>query len=305
MTTEPRAAVRVTRRFDASPERVFDAWLDPATVGRWLFATPTGRVVRAEIDARVGGSYTIVDRRDGEDVAHAGRDLEIDRPRRLVFTLSVEKYEQDVDRVAVDVAPLDAGCELTLTHEMRAVSAEIAGRAEGGWAGVLRELAATLGEGSAPAASTHHDGRAAKHTAGPQVGDIAEPFTLADQFEVEVAVTYATGVPTVIVFADRSCAIGVRPWVERLVRDFGDRVHVVGVAAVGAVPTLVRGAVRAFLHGQPSVLLDWDNRVSHRFGYDGGECLIVVIDATGRVSERVGGACTDAHYTRVAAAAIA
>jgi len=29
-TTKPPNSVRLIRRFDASPERVFDAWVDPA-----------------------------------------------------------------------------------------------------------------------------------------------------------------------------------------------------------------------------------------------------------------------------------
>jgi uncharacterized protein YndB with AHSA1/START domain len=37
MTAQSRLAVRVTRRFNASPERVFDAWLDPAT-RKFLYA---------------------------------------------------------------------------------------------------------------------------------------------------------------------------------------------------------------------------------------------------------------------------
>ena len=48
--TEP-VVLRVTRHFEASPERVFDAWLDPAQVGQFLFATPGGRSVRVEVDA--------------------------------------------------------------------------------------------------------------------------------------------------------------------------------------------------------------------------------------------------------------
>ena len=48
-------AIQVTRRFDASAERVFDAWLDTKRASKFLFATPTGVMVRAEIDARVGG----------------------------------------------------------------------------------------------------------------------------------------------------------------------------------------------------------------------------------------------------------
>ena len=145
MTTEPRTTVRVTHRFSASPERVFDAWLDPARAGTWLFATPTGRMVRVQIDARVGGSYCFADRRDGEDVAHTGEYLEIDRPRRLVFTLSVEKYAQDVDRVMIDIVPLGSGCELTLTHDMRAQAEDFVGRVEEGWTGILEKLDETLG----------------------------------------------------------------------------------------------------------------------------------------------------------------
>jgi uncharacterized protein YndB with AHSA1/START domain len=124
--TKPDAAVlaRVTHRFAASAERVYDAFLDPARAGRFMFATATGQIVRCEIDARVGGGFVIVDRRGGEDVAHTGRYLELDRPRRIVFTFSVEKYPTDADKVTIEIAPLREGCELTLTHEM---SAEYAG----------------------------------------------------------------------------------------------------------------------------------------------------------------------------------
>ena len=98
--------VRVTHRFAASAERVYDAFLDPARAGRFLFATATGHIVRCEIDARVGGSFTIVDRRAGEDVAHTGRYVALERPRLIVFTFSVAKvleraqHGDDRDRAA-------------------------------------------------------------------------------------------------------------------------------------------------------------------------------------------------------------
>ena len=43
MDTGERMTVRVTRRFGAAPQRVFDAWLDAKTAGKWLFATASGR----------------------------------------------------------------------------------------------------------------------------------------------------------------------------------------------------------------------------------------------------------------------
>ena len=141
MNKSPKAQLRVTRCFDASAERVFDAWLDPE-VGKWLFATPTGKVVRVEIDPHVGGTFIIVDRRDGEDVEHVGEYLAVDRPRRLAFTFSVPKYSKESTRVSIDIAPKGTGCELTLTHED--VLPDYAERSEAGWKGILDALAASL-----------------------------------------------------------------------------------------------------------------------------------------------------------------
>jgi uncharacterized protein YndB with AHSA1/START domain len=144
MNAQTPVVVQVRHRFAASAERVFDAWLNPATAGRWLFATPAGEMVRVQMDARVGGRYSIVERRGGEEVEHAGEYLELDRPRRLAFTFSVPAYSSTADRVTIEIAPLEHGCELTLTHVMGAGMAEITGKARDGWMGVLRGLEATL-----------------------------------------------------------------------------------------------------------------------------------------------------------------
>jgi uncharacterized protein YndB with AHSA1/START domain len=140
MSDQATITVRVKHQFSASPERVFDAWLDPEKARRFLFATAAGQMVRAEIDPRVGGRFTLTDRRDGEDVDHTGEYLEIDRPRRLVFTFVVPKYSSVVTQVTIEIVPLDSGCELTLTHE--GVLPEYAERGVEGWTRILAALAA-------------------------------------------------------------------------------------------------------------------------------------------------------------------
>ena len=140
-----RVTVRVSRRFDAPAERVFDAWLDPQNAGKWLFATPEGEMVRAQIDARVGGQFNFTDRRAGEDIEHTGEYLEIDRPKRLAFNFRVPKFSNEATRIQIELAPAVSGPEatlLTLVHE--GVFAEYAARTEEGWNGVLQGLATSL-----------------------------------------------------------------------------------------------------------------------------------------------------------------
>ena len=145
MSAAKPIVIHVTRRFDAAPERVFDAWLDPETARKFLFATSKGVMVRAQIDPRIGGAFNFTDRRDGVDVEHIGEYLEIDRPRRLVFTFHTERGSTDLSRVSVDIVPTGKGCELTLTHEMDHKWADYKDRTQAGWTTIVGALAAMLG----------------------------------------------------------------------------------------------------------------------------------------------------------------
>jgi len=149
MGTESTVKVCVMHRLEFPPERVFDAWLDAQQAAKWLFATPTGTMVKAQSDPRVGGRYVFVDRRDGEDVEHMGEYLVIERPRRLVFTFSVPKFSKDPTRVSIEIVPRGNGCELTLTHE--GVLPEYADRTQGGWSKILGGLETALKDNTKPA----------------------------------------------------------------------------------------------------------------------------------------------------------
>lgn len=142
MSVEPQIAVPVCRQFSASAERVFDAWLDAGKVGTWMFSSD--EIVRMEVDPRVGGKFSFVVRREGEEIDHTGEYLEIDRPRRLVFTWGIPQASADFSRVVVEIVSLGTGCELTLTHELHPEWADYASRTAAAWTKMLNELAAVV-----------------------------------------------------------------------------------------------------------------------------------------------------------------
>ena len=147
MNAESHVGVRVTRRFSAAPERVFDAWLDPEVIGRWMSgpALRDQEVLRIAVDARIGGSFSFVVRRQGEEIDHMGAYLEIDRPKRLAFTWGIARESEDGSRVTIDIVPLETGCQLTLTHELHPDWRDYASRTEAGWTKMLKALAEALG----------------------------------------------------------------------------------------------------------------------------------------------------------------
>jgi uncharacterized protein YndB with AHSA1/START domain len=146
MNAQSKVTVRVTQRFSVPPERVFDAWLDPELLGRWMVGPGVRdeEIVRLAVDPRVNGRFSFVVRRDGQELDHLGQYLELDRPRRLVFTWGVDQDAGDSSRVFIDIVPLETGSELTLTHELDPAWAEYADRTEAGWAMMLGKLAAIL-----------------------------------------------------------------------------------------------------------------------------------------------------------------
>ena len=143
MTSETLAALVVTHRYSAAPERVFDAFLDVDVAPRFLFATSNGQMIEASSDPRVGGRFVYVERRPGMgDVRHVGEFLEIDRPRRLVFSFGVPQFDPRMTTVEIDIRPDGQGCELTLTQH--GVPPEWAEGSTDGWRRILAGLEPAL-----------------------------------------------------------------------------------------------------------------------------------------------------------------
>ena len=139
MTDPATSSVTVTHRYAASPEKVFDAFLDVAVARRFLFATATGEMITAEIDSRVGGAFTFVERRpEMGDVRHVGEYLEIDRPRRLAFTFGVPQFDPRMTTVIVEITPDGDGCRLTLTND--GVPPDYQKNNREGWSRILEGL---------------------------------------------------------------------------------------------------------------------------------------------------------------------
>ena len=102
--------LRLERNFDAPVQAVFDAWLSADMIGRWWPAGPGWETPVAEVDARVGGTLRLVMRNpEGEEFGGSGEYLDIDPPRRLVFTWTWDGPERDQTRQLIEVEFEDRG----------------------------------------------------------------------------------------------------------------------------------------------------------------------------------------------------
>jgi uncharacterized protein YndB with AHSA1/START domain len=99
----------------------------------------TGRkdeVLKVEVDPRVGGKFSFVVRRDGQELDHTGEYLAFDRPRRLVFTWGVPAFSSQFSKVALDFQPDGEGTLVSLTFSD--VPEEYRERTQQGWTNILQ-----------------------------------------------------------------------------------------------------------------------------------------------------------------------
>lgn len=135
-------SVSLSRYFEASAERVFDAWTNPDIAAKWLFTMAISEAHTTEIDARVGGKYIITDTREGTEYTAVGEYLEVDRPHRLVFTFGMPQFSPEFDRITVEIVPEGSGCVMTLTQEDMYTGYQKSTRR--GWSKMIRVLAALV-----------------------------------------------------------------------------------------------------------------------------------------------------------------
>jgi uncharacterized protein YndB with AHSA1/START domain len=124
MTQQTQDTVlRLSRRFNAPRDRVFDAWTNPDVLLDWWRAGPHWETPQAEVDLRPGGRYRLAmtDTDKGETHVVVGEYKEIQPPERLVYTWTWESNTDEMkgsdnSLVTVEFAEADGGTEVSLTH---------------------------------------------------------------------------------------------------------------------------------------------------------------------------------------------
>ena len=141
----PELKLTLSKQINASPQRVFQAWLDPQLLCKWI--GPRAWVESCEaiaLEPRVGGRYELrtqtrpMPGRDDCTGGVTGVYRAIDRHTRLSFTWRRSGEDSD-SLVTVLFEPNSSGTLLTLTHE-GFTSEQARDQHAEGWRGSLTQL---------------------------------------------------------------------------------------------------------------------------------------------------------------------
>lgn len=144
MTNDTTAEVelKVTQHVQAPPDKVFDAWLDPALLARFMRPVRADPPPSVNVDPQVGGSYEFMMGPPDSVDRHWGKYLEITRPDRLVFTWNSPHAAPD-SVVSITFREVNDGTEVTLTHDRFPSAGSREGHRKG-WTAILETLAGSF-----------------------------------------------------------------------------------------------------------------------------------------------------------------
>jgi uncharacterized protein YndB with AHSA1/START domain len=135
----------ISRTIAASREAVFNAWLSPEILAKFM-TTPMGGSAPTKVsnDPVKGGRFSIVMMNGDKEIPHAGTYIEIDPHSRLVFTWE-SPYSLDDSVVTIDFAePTPGTTDLKLRHvKFRSEQARDGHRE--GWTTIVGNLADMFG----------------------------------------------------------------------------------------------------------------------------------------------------------------
>lgn len=130
-----------TRIISASPEQVYNAWLDPAVIRKFMAGGAIQTVTEARTDPRVGGAFYILMKGETE-VPHRGVYKVLTPFSRMVFTWE-SPYSSADSEVEILLTPVEGGTEVTL-HQVKFLSEGARDGHFGGWTRILDRLAAVF-----------------------------------------------------------------------------------------------------------------------------------------------------------------
>jgi uncharacterized protein YndB with AHSA1/START domain len=136
--TAAKPSLTLKRRYNASPAKVYAAWIDPEKIARW-FGPEQVVSVRATTDVRAGGRYSITMITPGDQHDVSGVYREVVPNEKLVFTWAWKTTPERESVVTVLLKADGDGTLLTLNHE-QFFDEEARDRHQHGWTGALDKL---------------------------------------------------------------------------------------------------------------------------------------------------------------------
>lgn len=131
--------LNVARTIKAPIERVYNAWLDPAMLARFMIPGEGTTVPKAETDPRIGGRFSIVMAAGDDELPHGGEYKELNPHTRIVFTWE-SPFSVDGSTVTIQLKEVDEGTHVELTH-VKFPSEESRDNHKAGWSAILEKLA--------------------------------------------------------------------------------------------------------------------------------------------------------------------
>ncbi|MBK7406016.1 MAG: SRPBCC domain-containing protein [Phycisphaerales bacterium] len=135
----------LTRTIPASPEEVYDAWLDPSTPGGpWAGPSPSRVILQA---ARVDGLFYISVDHDHHEWAHYGRFTVLDRPHRIAHTW-VSEATRGLESVVTMTFEPKGDMTLVTLHHAGVPDDQLGRQHREGWGGLLDAFGGHFARGS-------------------------------------------------------------------------------------------------------------------------------------------------------------
>ena len=131
--------VQLRRRLSAGAEQIFDLWTKPDLMVRWMSPFPGAVDCQASCDPRPGGAFSLVISSGESRREVSGAYVQVDRPRKLVFTWIGPLTNNVNTLVTVELNPHGDETDLVLTHERLPTSAIVEGHTRG-WGIILDHL---------------------------------------------------------------------------------------------------------------------------------------------------------------------
>ncbi len=135
--------LKVSKTIPAPAKDIFEAWLDPKALARFMKPGPSMADADVEVDASVGGSFRIVMKAGDKQFAHEGTYQRIDKYRELVFTW-ISDFTMPGSTVTLtfrEISPRETEVHL---HHIGFPSPDLRDNHKQGWAEILDMSAALV-----------------------------------------------------------------------------------------------------------------------------------------------------------------